>query len=127
MNFGEYIRETREKRGMTVNQLAIYSGVSSGLISKLENGKRGTPKPDTIEKIAKGLKVDYNDLMRIAGYVPEADNQEMVYPSSDVLPPDQTNFVLRELVKKYDIDLSEPEKAEKLEQIIQLVFQKKNQ
>lgn len=35
---------------------------------------------------------------------------------------DQREMVIRELVKKYDIDLSIPNTKEKLEQIIQLVF-----
>lgn len=68
-NFGEALRELREKRGYTVNQLAIYSDVSPALISKIENGKRGIPKPETIEKLAKGLKMEYTDLMILAGHI----------------------------------------------------------
>lgn len=68
-DFGNYLRKTREDKKLSVNQLGIYAGVSPGLISKIENGKRGVPKPETIEKLAKGLKIDYVIMMRKAGYI----------------------------------------------------------
>lgn len=43
------ITGARRARKLTVNQLAVYSGISSATISKIENGKRGTPKPATIK------------------------------------------------------------------------------
>lgn len=69
--FGEALRKIRETRGLNVNQLAMYSHVSASLISQIENGKRGIPKPDTIEKLAKGLKIDYKYLMTLAGHLTE--------------------------------------------------------
>lgn len=114
MNFGEELKKIRDSKGMTVNQLAIYSGVSAASISRYESGERATPKPPTIKKLAKGLKMDYGTLMKIAGYV---DLEEDEY-----LPKDQTEYVLREIVEKYDIDLQQPGAKEKLESIIQLVF-----
>ncbi|MBL3614999.1 helix-turn-helix domain-containing protein, partial [Bacillus sp. RHFS18] len=44
-SFGKQLRTLREKRHLTVNQLATYSGVSAAGISRIENGKRGVPKP----------------------------------------------------------------------------------
>lgn len=75
MTFGEKLKKLRESRGLTVNQLAIYSGVSSASISRYETGERGTPKPPTIEKLAKGLKMDYSDLMKIAGHYPDTNEE----------------------------------------------------
>lgn len=71
--FGDYIKKTRETKNMTLNQVALYAEISAAQLSRIENGKRGTPKPTTIEKLSRALKVDYNDLMRIAGYL-ESDN-----------------------------------------------------
>ncbi|MCP1150109.1 MULTISPECIES: helix-turn-helix domain-containing protein [Bacillus] len=62
-HFGEQLRILRENRKMSVNQLAMYSGVSAAGISRIENGKRGVPKPLTIKKLAHALKVPYEDLM----------------------------------------------------------------
>lgn len=114
MNFGEHLKRIRESKGMTINQLAIYSGVSSASISRYESGDRATPKPPTIEKLANGLRMDYKELMRIAGYVDDGD--------SDKLPENNVEYVIKEIVEKYNVDLNEPGAKEKLEQIIQLVF-----
>jgi HTH-type transcriptional regulator, competence development regulator len=73
--FGEFIKKIREEKGLGVNQLAQYSDVSSAQISRIENGKRGIPKAETINKLAKGLKVDPNKLMEVAGYL-EPDKRQ---------------------------------------------------
>ncbi|ADP33881.1 helix-turn-helix domain-containing protein [Bacillus atrophaeus] len=67
--FGEQLRALRKARHLTVNQLAIYSGVSSATISRIENGKRGIPKPATIRKLADTLKMPYENLMAAAGHI----------------------------------------------------------
>jgi len=66
---GNYIKNIRESKNMTLNQVALYAEISAAQLSRIETGKRGTPKPQTIEKIARALKVDYNELMSIAGYI----------------------------------------------------------
>lgn len=71
IEFGEYIKKLRESKDMTLNQVAMYSDISAAQLSRIENGKRGIPKPATIEKLAKALKVDYEELMSKAGYLPE--------------------------------------------------------
>lgn len=67
--FGSFIRAIRKKKGFTVNQLALYSGVSSAQISRIENGLRGVPKPETIKKLSEALGHPYEDLMQAAGYI----------------------------------------------------------
>jgi transcriptional regulator with XRE-family HTH domain len=73
LNFGEELKRIRESKGMTINQLSMYSGISGASISRYETGERGIPKPPTIEKLAKGLKVDYGVLMRAAGHWKDED------------------------------------------------------
>lgn len=98
MYFGDELKKIRESKGMTVNQLAMYSGVSAASISRYETGDRGVPKPPTIEKLAKGLRIEYDELMRIAGYskgneAPQRkldDNGRDLY---DQLPPDDKTVV----------------------------------
>lgn len=72
-SFGDLLRELREKRGFTVNQLALKSGVSAAHISRLENERRSVPKPKTINKLANVLG-HYEELMAAAGYLPEQDH-----------------------------------------------------
>ncbi|WP_081791771.1 helix-turn-helix domain-containing protein [Sporolactobacillus terrae] len=72
-SFGEYLRQTRESKGLTLNQTAMYSGISAAQLSRIENGKRGIPKPPTIKALAEALKVNYEDLMEKAGYIDSPD------------------------------------------------------
>lgn len=123
-HFGEVLRELRESKRLSVNQLAMYSGVSSGLISKIENKKRGTPKPETIEKLAKGLKIKYEELMSLAEYTSPNNKEREKYTPLD----DATMATMHNLIDKYGADFSDPEAAEMLEQLIKMVakMQKKD-
>ncbi|PCK19997.1 transcriptional regulator [Bacillus pumilus] len=78
MNFGAYLRALREEKKLSVNQLAMYSEVSAAGISRIENGKRGIPKPPTIKKLAGALKVPYEEMMLAAGYIEEASPAPLI-------------------------------------------------
>lgn len=82
-DFGDVLRKLREERGLSVNQLALYSNVSPALISKVENKKRGIPKPETIEKLAKGLKMRYEELMYLAGHIDFIEMPERLQKAID--------------------------------------------
>lgn len=103
-SFGEKLRSLREKRGLTLNQLAIYSEVSPALISKIENNKRGIPKPKTLEKLAKGLKMNYVELMNIAGY---SEEEEL---------PDKNNEkdAVDKLIEYLELELTDDEIMERM-------------
>jgi HTH-type transcriptional regulator, competence development regulator len=73
---GAYIKRIRESKKLGVNQLAQYAGVSAAQISRIENGKRENPKPETLAKLAKALKVDYDELMSKAGYINSGEKNE---------------------------------------------------
>jgi transcriptional regulator with XRE-family HTH domain len=78
--FGTYLKKARKEKGYSVNQLALYSDVSSSQISRIENGLRGVPKPETIEKLAKGLKMPYEELMKFAGYIEDGSDLNKYFP-----------------------------------------------
>jgi HTH-type transcriptional regulator, competence development regulator len=78
-DFGAYIKKVRDSRGLTLNQAALYSGISAAQLSRIENGKRGVPKPTTIKKLSEAYKLEYEDLMTKAGYIPsgvDGDNKK---------------------------------------------------
>lgn len=66
--FGRFIKNLRDQAGLTLRQLERSSGVSNSYLSQLENGKKGFPSPDILEKLASPLKVSYTELMDKAGY-----------------------------------------------------------
>ena len=59
MTIGQTIREIRRAYGITQHQLAVACGINDSTVRKYESGVL-TPKPVTIEKLAKGLGVDVN-------------------------------------------------------------------
>ena len=58
-----YIREIREKKGLSQKKLSKLSGVSSSHIGYLENGER-EPTISVLYKIAKALNVDIKELFK---------------------------------------------------------------
>ena len=69
MSFGSELKRIRNNLGLTVREVAKRSDISHSYLSQVENGRRNPPKPETLIKIAKGLNVNSDDLMYLAGYV----------------------------------------------------------
>ncbi|WP_010498562.1 helix-turn-helix domain-containing protein [Paenibacillus elgii] len=68
-NFGSYLKDKRVQKGLNLVQLSETSGISAAQISRIENGKRGVPKPENLKSLASALDVPYEELMRKAGYL----------------------------------------------------------
>ncbi|MDQ8092698.1 helix-turn-helix domain-containing protein [Bacillus amyloliquefaciens] len=96
-SFGKQLRTLREKRHLTVNQLATYSGVSAAGISRIENGKRGVPKPATIKKLADALKIPYEELMQTAGYIETVQETGVSYDTGCTLLEKAETYELHDL------------------------------
>lgn len=111
-NFGLYIRKLRNDREMTIRQLELYSGVSNSYLSQLENGKRGIPSPKILEKLSKGLKVPYNELLIKAGYADEShidsERDKIIqristdFPDADLMFNDLAGMSAEELQEVYE-------------------------
>lgn len=87
LEFGEYLKQLMDEKKIGVNELANLSGVSSSHISRIINGKRSTPSPKTIQKFAAALTVEYELLMKIAGYIDKL-NPESLQSSHEKKPKD---------------------------------------
>lgn len=61
-NFGQKIRELREKQNLLLRQVAAHLEVDTALMSKIERGERNASKHQVIE-IAKFLKADEEELL----------------------------------------------------------------
>jgi transcriptional regulator with XRE-family HTH domain len=71
METGKLIRELRIKKGMTQEELADKTEVSSRTIQRIENGEVD-PRAYTLQMIAKALEVDYN---LFVGNEPDDENE----------------------------------------------------
>lgn len=60
-DFGQRIKELRNKKGITQYQLAEMVGIDPKHMSHIETG-RSFPKADLIEKFAKALEIEYPEL-----------------------------------------------------------------
>lgn len=76
--FGNYLKQLRTERGLTIRQLTEKSGVSNAYLSQLENGKRGIPKPEILVKLHEPLGVGYDELMEKAGYISSETRSELL-------------------------------------------------
>jgi transcriptional regulator with XRE-family HTH domain len=69
---GEYIRDRRKSRGLSLSDAAEHSGLHFSYWSKLESGRYEAPSPKYLQTIARTLDVDTEDLYALAGYdIPE--------------------------------------------------------
>ncbi len=99
---GARIRELRERRGFTLDDLASRSGVSKGFLSEVENGKRGL-SADNVLKIATSLGASLDYLLRGETQTQSAQRQEPV-----TIPPElasvaaELNLSYRQTVQLLD-------------------------
>ena len=63
VKIGLRVRETRKKKNLSLQQIADRSGLSKGLISKVENF-RTIPSLPVLSKIADALKVDIAEIVK---------------------------------------------------------------
>ncbi|HHV93565.1 MAG TPA: helix-turn-helix transcriptional regulator [Firmicutes bacterium] len=69
---GERIRTFREKRGLTLQEVASRSGLSRSYLSEIENGKK-QPSVKTLEALAAALNVALDALLPEEGMQAEAE------------------------------------------------------
>lgn len=72
--FSEWLEEQTRELGIGNNQLAGYAGLSPSAISKLRLGQR-QPSPETLKKLARYFRVEYDFLLGLAGIRDEEGEQ----------------------------------------------------
>lgn len=68
MNFGKYLKTKRKEKNLSMNKLAVLTGVTAMYISQLESGKRENPSIEVLKKLTISLEVPYENLLEAAGY-----------------------------------------------------------
>ena len=85
-NWGLVIREMREARLMTQQELADGCGVDRGYISRIEAGKFKHPSPTQLPRLAKALKIPIS-MLAVECY---RDNSEYLLKLPIVEPKKKT-------------------------------------
>lgn len=71
---GKYISEQRAFKNLSIRKLAKIANLSHTEISRLESGERKSPSPLVLKAISHALNINFEELMRTAGYTDEAEN-----------------------------------------------------
>lgn len=113
--FGEWLKRTRKKQGLTQQQLADRVKVSKQYISNLErnarhgtSGAKPTPSAKVVKRIATGLEVPESEALRAAGY----------YPEEAEIDPRQTQLL------SYFLELSDNERDDALA-LIETIYRRR--
>ncbi len=67
-SIAKIIKEQRKSIPLSLNQLSRLSGVSVAHLGRIEQGER-QPSPKTLQKIAKPLGFDLDELLTMAGFL----------------------------------------------------------
>jgi transcriptional regulator with XRE-family HTH domain len=119
--FKERLKELRLERGLTQEQLAEQMDIPASSIRRLEVSD-SIPRRERLLSFSTffGETIDYlmgntNERQR------DKKEENNFTPTEEELSRERTEYVIRELVKKYNIDLTNPQDIETLEDMIKIV------
>jgi transcriptional regulator with XRE-family HTH domain len=78
---GQRIREIRKQRNLTQRELAERVGINFTYLSRVENDRldaEQTPREETLQKIAKALRADPDELLLLARRIPDAFRERIL-------------------------------------------------
>ncbi len=87
--FGEFLRNLRTSRGMTLRDVEERAKVSNAYLSQVERGERGTPNLKVLKRLAEAYGISASKL------VEEAEKVLDKIPISKESPPANVEFVSR--------------------------------
>ncbi len=115
--FGEWLRQKRKERHLTMEELGRKVGLSKQYLSVLERaephaltGKPVTPGIDNVDRIAAALEVDSGEARRMAGYASD-DEDEGLYSGLNKLSPEQQRLAKRHIKALIDsmVEVADPD------------------
>ncbi|MGF6357147.1 transcriptional regulator with XRE-family HTH domain [Paenibacillus sp. 4624] len=116
--FSKRLKELREEKGWSQDQLAELLGVQRPTVAGYESkSKNRIPRDKTLMKIAELFNTSTDYLL---GRSDERNYTK--FSGKKDLPQQVTEKIIGDLVKKYNLDLTDPTTAEKLETMIKLVY-----
>lgn len=128
-NLGITLKKLRERRNMTIIQLAQLAGIGKGTVGDIETGKnKSTIK--TLEKISKALNLNENERSELfAEYVPKDIGAKIITPQYKMLDKRgrmQLNGLLEETILMFnDEAVSENDKRKILDAITDAFYDAK--
>jgi transcriptional regulator with XRE-family HTH domain len=82
---GQFLVQMRKKLNLSLRAVQAETDISNAYLSQLETGKIKTPSPTVLHTLAQRYGVEYNHLMKLAGYpVPKRDVGEVPDTTPDL-------------------------------------------
>jgi transcriptional regulator with XRE-family HTH domain len=110
--FGGRIKERRRKLELTQRDVAARLGIDFTYLSKLENNRGESPSADTIRKLAVVLQDDPEELLALAGKVPEGlrdrAQRDLAFARLVQRLPEVSDKELQEISRKLKITAPKP-------------------
>lgn len=110
--FGQRIKRRRREVGLTQRQLATKLGIDFTYLSKLENNRGEPPGDKTIRNIAAVLQEDEEELLALAGKVPEQlrdrAQREVAFARLVRRLPDMSETELKDVSRRLHIGPPKP-------------------
>lgn len=72
-SFGQYLRQLRKAKGLTLVEVSKLSLISQPFLSQVENDLGGKPSPDALRRLSTALNVQYIGMLIKAGHVTEEE------------------------------------------------------
>ncbi len=79
LTFGEYLKQLRLKKGLTLNRLAKLAGLSPSYLSRIERGERNIPNARFLNSLAPHLSLSSQEIMTAAGYLNNESGKPLLY------------------------------------------------
>lgn len=97
---GTYLREVREKKGLSLRDVEANTSISSGHLSMIEQGKVKAPSPRVLHELADYYRLSYIDLMKRAGHLPvdtadQPSKRTFAFRGADKLSEEQWRRIQR--------------------------------
>ncbi len=67
------LRHERERAGLSIGEVARRAGVDVGTVWRIEQGKIGSPKAESLQAIGEVLRIPASDLYATVGWMPEGE------------------------------------------------------
>lgn len=117
MVLSERLSLLRKEKGLTQQEISKRLKMARTTYSGYENGSR-EPDNETLDKLAEfhGESVDF-----LLGRTNIRGNSSHELHNITKFQKDSTEYVIRELVDKYNLDLTDPNKRATLEKMIRIV------
>lgn len=116
--FGIWILEELEDRGWSMSELARRSGVTHATISRIVSGERN-PSAKMCVAIARALKMQSEEVMRLAGLLPSKPDETLDIERAlylfNQLSPTQRKIILAQMRVLADMEPEEDEAGQRLE------------